>query len=571
MENTNSRNTLLHLVILATVCALVFMLFLGKSPFHDKAEPREALVVRDIVLEGRWLFPLKSGEQIPSKPPLFHWFAAGASILRGEMTESSIRFPSALFASLGVLLCYLFGKRLYDSETGLWAGLILATTALYYTSGIEARVDMSLAFFVALSLMLFYSLYRGFLRHQAWWYLFFFIVGVGVTAKGPVSVILCGLVITTFLFLQRRWDVLVALLRHPGIVVGVVMCFAWYGVALYLGGNEFFGIQFVKENFARFFVRGEGGTGHQKPIYYFIPYLFTLGMPWTLFLPAVIWSYFQKAEYRKDEMLFLGVWAVGIFVFFSLSAGKRPPYILPLYLPLALMTAVWLRGQVVSVCASGYYKFVCLFACVTGVVFAIAFAAYFATLDFVALSKFLGIPLETDVAAELSVLSAVLHQPGWLIPTVLLASAVLWFSIGRDFYRCNVASAVKQMVSVSVLTIVFMRGVIFPSLAMTGSYKEFMQLALEKVASSQSLVLFPRGIDSSSIIFYGKDKISILPDDPVLLRERLRQSRDFFIVEEDMWGSETAGSAAKIPIIGRSRGTGPDGDARLILVRGQGQ
>ncbi|MPZ75723.1 MAG: phospholipid carrier-dependent glycosyltransferase [Deltaproteobacteria bacterium] len=571
MENTNSRNTLLHLVILATVCALVFMLFLGKSPFHDKAEPREALVVRDIVLEGRWLLPLRAGEQLPSKPPLFHWFAAMASILRGEMTESSIRFPSALFASLGVLLCYLFGRRLYDSETGLWAGLILATTALYYTSGIEARVDMTLAFFVAVSLMLFYTLYRGFLRHQAWWYLFFFIVGVGVTAKGPVSVILCGLVITTFLILQRRWDVLVGLLRHPGIVVGIVVCFAWYGVALYLGGNEFFGIQFVKENFARFFVRGEGGTGHQKPVYYFIPYLFTWGMPWTLFLPAVIWSYFHDEAFRKDELLFLGVWAVVIFVFFSLSAGKRPPYILPLYLPLALMTAVWLRRQAVVSVGKSYCKFVCVLACIIGLVFVVAFAAHSARLDLVALLESLGIRLEKDVAVELSALSAASQESGWIVPGVLLASAVLWFFIGRNFYQCNVASAVKQMVSVSVLTIVFMRGVILPSLAMTGSYKEFMQLAVEKVVSSQSLVLFPRGIDSSSIIFYGKDKISILPDDPVLLRERLRQSRDFFIVEEDMWDSETAGLASKIPIIGRSRGTGPDGDARLILVRGQGQ
>ena len=75
-------------------------------------------MVRDIVLEGRWLLPLRAGEQIASKPPLFHWFAAGASILRGEMTEASIRFPSALFATLGVFLCYFFGRRLYDPKQG---------------------------------------------------------------------------------------------------------------------------------------------------------------------------------------------------------------------------------------------------------------------------------------------------------------------------------------------------------------------------------------------------------------------------------------------------------------------
>ena len=111
MKNAVHPNTVIHLCILAMVCTLVFLLFLGKTPFHDKGEPRAALVVRDIVLEGRWLLPLRAGEQIPSKPPLFHWFAATASIVRGELSEASIRFPSALFGArvrmaMPGLFCY---------------------------------------------------------------------------------------------------------------------------------------------------------------------------------------------------------------------------------------------------------------------------------------------------------------------------------------------------------------------------------------------------------------------------------------------------------------------------------
>jgi hypothetical protein len=64
MKNPACHNTVTHLAILGAVCTVVFLLFLGKTPFHDKAEPREALVVRDIVLEGRWLLPLRAGERI---------------------------------------------------------------------------------------------------------------------------------------------------------------------------------------------------------------------------------------------------------------------------------------------------------------------------------------------------------------------------------------------------------------------------------------------------------------------------------------------------------------------------
>jgi 4-amino-4-deoxy-L-arabinose transferase-like glycosyltransferase len=96
----------LHLLILGCVCGIVFFANLGSIPFYDKGEPREALVVRDIVLNANWIFPLKLGQQIPSKPPLFHRVGALASLFWGQMTEATVRFPSALFASLGVFLVY---------------------------------------------------------------------------------------------------------------------------------------------------------------------------------------------------------------------------------------------------------------------------------------------------------------------------------------------------------------------------------------------------------------------------------------------------------------------------------
>ena len=570
MEKATNQNTVVHLILLAAVCALVFLLFLDRTPFHDKAEPREALVVRDIVLEGRWLLPFRAGEHIASKPPLFHWFAAGASILQGEMTEASIRFPSAFFATLGVFLCYFFARRLYGSKTGLWAGLILATTALYYAAGIEARVDMTLVFFVTLTLILFFAIYRGFLQHDIWWYVFFITAGVSVTAKGPVSIVLCGLVIATFLLLRKRWDIFRTMLCHPGWLLGMILCVAWYAAALYLGGDEFFNLQFVKENFARYFVHGEGGTGHQKPFYYFVPYLFTLGMPWTLFLPGVIWSYFSDRFRLREDLLFLGLWAATVFVFFSLSAGKRPPYILPLYPPVALLIAVWLRDQTVgSFWKASYFKFVAVFASLTGAVLGAGLVIYSTRLDVVSMLLSLGVAIQENVSTEVSSLLSALRDIGWLVPVSFVAGMVLWFSVARSLYQCRIDTAVAQMVLVSVLAIAFVRSLILPNLAKVESYKEFMQLATAAAAGGQSLILFPRDIDPSSIIFYGESKVEILPDDVAVLQKKITQSKDYIIVEEDLWNNQIADSSS-IPILERSRGSGPGGDARLVLVRGYG-
>ena len=43
---------------------------------------------------------------------------------------------------------YYLGRKLYDPLTGLFAGLILATVMVYQMAGVEARVDMTLTFWL---------------------------------------------------------------------------------------------------------------------------------------------------------------------------------------------------------------------------------------------------------------------------------------------------------------------------------------------------------------------------------------------------------------------------------------
>jgi len=190
-------------LILAVVSGLLFFTSIARFPFFNKGEPREALVVQDIVNHGNWLFPLRKGSEVPSKPPLFHWLGAAVSMVRGEVSEATVRFPSAFFAMVGVYLVYLFGLRIFDPSTALMAGLILATSADYQRLATVARVDMTLTFCVTLSLVLFYFLYEGRLRKEGWYDLFYLLLGLGALAKGPVSLILVGLVIMGFLAWER--------------------------------------------------------------------------------------------------------------------------------------------------------------------------------------------------------------------------------------------------------------------------------------------------------------------------------------------------------------------------------
>ncbi|MGH7823899.1 MAG: ArnT family glycosyltransferase [Candidatus Binatia bacterium] len=558
----------ISVAVLGVVCGLVFFLFLGKSPFHDKGEPREALVVQDIVENGKWLFPLKLGQNIPSKPPLFHWVGAIASRIWGEMTEVTIRFPSALSATLGVFLIYCWGAKFYGRETGLLAGVMLATTVIYQTAAVEARVDMTLVFFITLPLSLFFGIHQRVMRSEGWWYAFYLTAGVGVLAKGPVNIILTGIIIAVFLALRSEWRFLARLLRHPGIVVGIASFAVWYGVALKRGGSDFAGLQFVKENLARFFVHGEGGSGHQKPIYYFLLYLLPLGFPWTMFFPLLLWQYFKKKWFADERALFLGIWIAAVFFFFSFSAGKRPPYILPLYPPLALLTALWCRrnGEQAAECPSAV-KWIGWFTGGLGAIMLLVLLGHVIGMDIPSVLQLLNVRLRPKAALEVQMTQQILDERTWLVGSLLLASGVIWLSVARDLMRHKIKIAVVQIACLAVFTIVIVQGIVTPTLATVRSYDDFVQLAASTAGTRGELLLFGKGLNNSSIMFYGRPKIQLVTEDFDALRRRLKQTRDYVILGERQW-KQLGADVSLFPPLLRSRGLGPSGDDPLVLIQG---
>jgi len=558
-----------HLLMLGFVCAVVFFVNLGRIPFYDKGEPREALVVRDIVVSGNWVFPMKLGQQIPSKPPLFHWIGAAASVISGRLTETTVRFPSAFLASLGVFLIYYLGRKLYDSLTGLIAGLILATAIIYQTSGVEARVDMTLTFWLTLPLVLFYGLHQGFLKSPLWTYGFFLTAGISVLAKGPVSLVLSALIIAIFLALKKQWRFLWRFAFHPGVILAIAVPSLWYGGALWSGGEQFFGIQFIKENFERFFIHGEEGTGHQKPVYYFIPYLFTLSMPWTLLLPYGVIDYFRWKRFKADGPLFLGIWVAVIFAFFSISAGKRPPYILPLYPPLALLLALAIRGwqREIQSRPKGL-RIVAWCAAMIGVVVLLPALSGLLGQDPLWFLRPIESRLKPDDLQQFHVVREVIDGSGLLFPFSLWVSGLIWLLAARSlfFYRWN--ALVSQLAMVSVLSFAMMQGLLLPGIAHRQSYKAFVEAAERTYGGRGTLYLFTRGLDYTSIIFYSSTHIHVLPENDGLFIDTLSRTRDYVIVGEPQ-SREIVNrfSLSLVPLL-RSTGTGPNHDSPLILLRG---
>lgn len=562
--------TISHFAILLLLCGLVFFIHLDSYPFFNKGEPREALVVQSIVETGEWLFPLRDGE-IPSKPPLFHWFGALTSVLWGEVTEATVRFPSALFATLCVFIIYLLGRTLFDPSVALLGAVILLTLAGYTTLAIAARVDMTMTFFVTLSLALFYWFHLESLTGPFWRYGFYLLLGLGALAKGPISIILSALVIGVYLALKKRWGLVSSYSLHKGVILTMIIGIGWYAIAMVTGGEDFFNRQIIKENLARFFVYGEEGTGHQKPPYYYLPYLLLKALPWSIFLPLVVVDWIKEKRFKQDGSLFLMLWVLVVFAFFSLSAGKRSDYLLPIYPALSLIIAQWIwTAEEKRKMRPRIFQLIGGFCFLTSLSLLIALSGTIVGDTALWPLSMISVLLKPNDQANFMVIRNLLDESGPAFIGLLAFVALLWMLLSLDLFKARLRAAAVKLALLSLVCWFLAQTSFIPAIAEAKSYGPFVDRVNSRLTDEGKVYLHPVDFDKAPVMFYFGRPISVFKESPEALRKRLVSSDDYFIMSEKEWQKiHLMDPAVPAPLL-RTVAKGAGGDARLVLVKGVG-
>ena len=114
--------------------ATVFFIGLGAPKLWDEDEPEYARCTQEMMHRGDLIVPTFNGHLWTDKPVLLYWMMMGSFSLFGA-TEFAARFPCALLAIGTALMTYHLGRRLFRPQVGLWAGLIVATTASFAVVG----------------------------------------------------------------------------------------------------------------------------------------------------------------------------------------------------------------------------------------------------------------------------------------------------------------------------------------------------------------------------------------------------------------------------------------------------
>ena len=450
-------------LILLTAALLTFFLGLGRGAIGDSDEAFYAEAAREMVESGDWLTPHYNYELRFQKPVLYYWLAASAS-LAGGPTEAAARLPSAL-AGLGLVVVTFFtARRWFGADVAWVAGLIVATNFGYYSMARMALPDLPLALLIAVATWAALESViagRGADRASArgWLLLTAAAAALAVLMKGPVGLALPGLVAATALLVPRssgtRWWPwrTVDLALAAGLLLAIAS--PWYFAMAREHGLGYLHHFFVGENLDRF---ATDRYNEPRALWFYLPIVAGGLLPWSPFMAPWVrtaWRVVTGGRRVVRQEWWLLIWAVVPLVFYSVSIGKQPRYVLPILPPLAILLARTIQSRIASSDDRGHQRTLAWCTTVSAIVLLVFGALLHRAKPLLfAMAPATGtIAMVVIVAAGLGLLAlAWRRRPSWLPLGIAAASVATLLSVHYSVYSVAGIEPVQKMAASSRAT-----------------------------------------------------------------------------------------------------------------------
>lgn len=336
--------------LMAIASCLIFVGVGLRDPWPAD-EPRFALIAKEMVDTGRWFFPARGQELYPDKPPVFMWTMAIFYWLFGSIKVAFL-IPSALSGLLTVFLVYDISRKLWSTQTGFIAGLLVIFCVQFMLQAKTAQIDAMVCALITAGC---YGLLRFILFDGKWrWYFMaWFFMGLGVITKGVGFLPLLMLLPYGGLKIVVKQDHQTQNMRHGWrfLLGPIVMLFAislWFLPMLWLveqSQNPVYALYRDNILFKQTVTRYADAWHHIKPFwYYIIAVIPVFWLPLSLMLPWLVKPWWQACKQADARIILPLGWVVLVLVFFSFSPGKRGVYILPALPMLALITAPYVSN-----------------------------------------------------------------------------------------------------------------------------------------------------------------------------------------------------------------------------------
>jgi 4-amino-4-deoxy-L-arabinose transferase-like glycosyltransferase len=333
----NNEKFLTDILVLSLLFGLVFFQTLGKFPLMDPDEGRYAEIPREMVESGDYVTPHLDYAKFFFKPPLLYWMNAVSFNVFGE-SELTARLPSALCGLLIILFTYCFGRHIFGRRGAFLSALILGTSGGFFVCARLVLVDTPLTLCMMGTLYSFMIASRKDEKHRGFYFhAFYAFMALTVLAKGLIGVFLPAMIILFYMLLTKRWSLIKEMRLLSGVPLFLIIAAPWF-ILVSIRNPEFFRFFFIREHFERYLSTVHG---RHEPMWFLIPIFFGMMFPWTCFFPAVVLRlWHERKSENADIRLFLLLWVICIFVFFSSSESILVTYILPIFPPAAVLTGL---------------------------------------------------------------------------------------------------------------------------------------------------------------------------------------------------------------------------------------
>jgi 4-amino-4-deoxy-L-arabinose transferase-like glycosyltransferase len=330
--------SLKDLLLLLIAAVAILAPGISSLPPVDRDEPRYAVATTQMLQSGDFVDIHYQETPRYLQPAGIYWLQSIPTALFSTPEHRQIwtyRIPSLLGALIAVLVTAGMASRLLGRQTGLAAGVLLASCM---SLGFEARIGKTDAALLASVVVAQFALMHSYLGQAVSRRLaaaFWIALGVGIMLKGPIIVLVVGLTALALVLWDRRAAWLNRLRPIWGAPLTLLIALPWY-VAIGVVSHGLFFRTAVGHNLMGKVAVGQ--QAHGAPFGYHLAALPLTFWPGSLLV--VMAAPFAWRQRREPAVRFLLAWLIPSWILFEAVKTKLPHYVLPTYPAIACLTAL---------------------------------------------------------------------------------------------------------------------------------------------------------------------------------------------------------------------------------------
>ncbi|HEY0009538.1 MAG TPA: hypothetical protein VGB55_12500, partial [Tepidisphaeraceae bacterium] len=352
-----STSQLLRLAGITAALSLLIILggrLLLPGNVYIKDQPKTMAYTVDIVKNGRWSLPRDVLSQPATKPPLYNWIDAIFVHITGSYEEWVFKLPS-MIAGVGIMVLIVWAARRallpsidkqFATFIGLFAAAIFIANPPVLSLIYLARPDLLQAAFLSAAwvagTMALSRQESNLLPALTFWLC---LLGVALS-KGPAALIALVWAPLAAKLLYGSWRHVYRLLPLIGLPILLGGVGVWFAAVWRVDPDHLWNVLIKGEIIQRAVEGGPEGNVVGRPFYYAPMWFMTKFLPWSL--PAALGVLIVARRGRKfasHPLAAAALWLIVLLISFSIPQGKRIDYLVPCYVPAAILAA-WVMTHI---------------------------------------------------------------------------------------------------------------------------------------------------------------------------------------------------------------------------------